>query len=60
MNSQQHFDVTTAEFLHCFGLCLEEADVDPDRFFHVYGDLSPRDAALKAGSDYDRVRLGFG
>lgn len=60
MNAQQHFYATNAEFLHCFGLSLEEAGIDPGRFLHTYGDLTSRDAALEAGSDYGRAQLGFG
>jgi hypothetical protein len=50
MNAHQHFDATNAEFLHCFGLSLEEAGFDPGRFFHTYGDLTSRDAALEAAA----------
>lgn len=60
MNAQQHFDATNAEFLHCFGLSLEDARFDPDRFFPTYGDLSSRDADLEAGSDYDLDRVDSG
>lgn len=35
MNAQQHFDATKTELLHCFGLSLEDAALDPDRFFHT-------------------------
>jgi hypothetical protein len=60
MNAHQHFDATDAEFLHCFGLSLEDAGFDSDRFFHTYGDLSPREAALQAGNDYDLDRVDLG
>ncbi|MEN1994179.1 hypothetical protein [Stenotrophomonas bentonitica] len=60
MNDQQHFNAANAEFLHCFGLTLEDAGFEPDRFFHTYGDLSPREAAVQAGEDYDLDRVDLG
>lgn len=47
MNAHQHFDATDAEFLPCFGLSLEDAGFDSDRFFHTYGDLSPAKPPFK-------------
>ncbi|CEE84473.1 hypothetical protein LN96_10245 [Xanthomonas citri pv. citri] len=60
MNAQQHFDATSEQFLKLFGLTLQDAGFDPERFFHAYGDLAPRDAALEAGDDYDLQRVDLG
>ncbi len=60
MNAEQHFDATSAEFQRLCGLALLDAGFDPERFFHSYGDLAPREAALQAGNKYDLERVDLG